>query len=79
MTPRPTPPDPAPRRSSGRTDRRTVLAIGGPILFTPPALALATREVTLWGVPSLVVYVFSAWLLGIVLTALTARPRHGPE
>ncbi len=59
-----------------RTDERTVLAFTGPLLFTPPALALADREVAVFGVPSLVVYVFAAWLVGILLTAVVSRPRR---
>lgn len=75
--PRDPPPDkPSPRRDDERTDERTVLAIAGPLLFTPPALALADRDVTILGVPSLVVYVFAAWLVGILLTAVVSRPRR---
>ncbi|MCF3932839.1 hypothetical protein L1787_05340 [Acuticoccus sp. M5D2P5] len=56
-----------------RTDLRTIVAVGGPLLFTPTALALAQREWTVFGVPSLVIYVFAAWLLGILLTRLLNR------
>jgi len=65
------------RRQAQRSDARAVLALGGPILFTPPALALADREAAILGVPSLALYVFIAWLAGIVLTFLAARLRRG--
>lgn len=77
MTERPTPP-PAPRRPE-RADGRIAVALLGPVLFAPPVLALFAREARLFGVPSLVVYVFAAWLLGILLTALAARRRGGPR
>jgi hypothetical protein len=67
---------PEEHRPAGRNDARAVLALGGPVLFTPPALALADRESTVLGVPSLAVYVFAAWLLGIVLTVLVGRRRR---
>lgn len=67
-------PPPAERE---RRDARTVLAVAGPLLFMPPALTIADRDVTILGVPSLVVYVFAAWFLGIVLTLLVSRPRRG--
>jgi hypothetical protein len=62
-----------PPRPHARRDTRAVLALGGPVLFTPPALALADREATVFGVPALVAYVLGAWLLGILLTFLVAR------
>lgn len=75
-----TPPGPQaadPPRASLRTDARVLLALGGPMLFSAPVMALAERDWTLLGVPALVIYVFLAWLVGIVLTALAARgPRE---
>ena len=65
------PSGPPPARS--RSDARTALALAGPVLFTPAALALATREWTFLGVPSVAAYVFATWLVGIVLTRLLAR------
>lgn len=70
-------PEPRPARAATRRDVRAALALAGPVLFTPPALALADRDATVLGVPSLVVYVLGAWLLGIVLTFLTAREPGG--
>ena len=62
-----------PPRAAGLGDVRGALAIGGAALFTPPVLFLADRESTVLGVPILVVYVFGAWLTGIVFTFLSAR------
>lgn len=67
---------PLARRARGRRDIRTVLSIGGPVFFLPPALALADRDFTVFGVPTLIVYVFTVWLLGIVLIAVSSR--HEP-
>lgn len=71
--PNPDPPEPAPPAGTERTDVRVVVALAGPILFTPPMLALADRDGTVLGIPPLLVYVFTSWLVGIVLTALAAR------
>lgn len=67
--PAPTPP----RRSPVTGDARAILSAAGPIFFLPPILALADRDVTLFGVPLLAAYVFIVWLAGIVLIALSAR------
>ena len=65
-------PPPEPRRTR-RTDARAALSAAGPLFFLPPALALADREWTLFGVPSLVIYIFAVWSVGIVLIAITTR------
>ena len=64
------------RRRGRRRDVRTVLSIAGPLFFLPPALALADRGFTFFGVPSLILYVFAVWLAGIVLIAISAG--HDP-
>lgn len=61
-----------PRRSA-RADFRVAVAVAGPVLFTPPVLALANREGAIFGIPPLLIFVFLAWLAGIVLTAFAAR------
>lgn len=71
-------PVPEPRRTR-RSDARAALSAAAPILFLPPALSLADREWTLFGVPSLVVYIFAVWLCGIVLIARTNRRRREPQ
>ncbi|MEM7694301.1 MAG: hypothetical protein AAF318_07605 [Pseudomonadota bacterium] len=66
-----------PRRApTRRREWRAALTAGAPIVFLPAVLSLADRG-TILGVPSLVVFVFAAWLAGIVLMALVARP--GPD
>ncbi|MEM0906542.1 MAG: hypothetical protein AAGJ94_04205 [Pseudomonadota bacterium] len=52
---------------------RAVLSTAGPIVFLPPTLAVADRDVTLFGIPALAVYIFSAWLIGIILIAFASR------
>lgn len=75
-TPPPAPPaqpaqPPSPRRQA-RAGARAALSAAGPLFFLPPALAVADRDWSLFGVPALVIYVFSVWLVGIILIALTA-------
>lgn len=73
---RPEPTSPAPASApvpARKTASRAALAVAGAILFTPLALTLADRPVAPFGIPSVVLYVFGAWLAGIVLTARVAR------
>ncbi|MBJ3774099.1 hypothetical protein [Acuticoccus mangrovi] len=70
------PGEPTPPASRARSDGRTLLAIAGPVLFTPPAMALADRDFSVSGVPAVVVYVFLAWFVGILLTRWLARSRR---
>ncbi len=58
---------------SRRTDARTIVALAGPILFTPAALFLVDRPADVLGVPFLLVYIFAVWLAGIALTFILAR------
>jgi hypothetical protein len=50
-----------------------ILPLGGTILFMPPYLRILSRHEFLFGVPLMHLYIFGAWLLGILLTALLAR------
>jgi hypothetical protein len=67
-------------------DLAILLPIGAVLLFTPPYVGLMDGAATLFGLPALHLYIFGAWGLGIVLTALVARrlktleddPPHGP-
>ncbi len=70
---RPSDGEAAPDRVRG--DARTVVALGGAVLFTPTALALSDRSFTVLGLPSALVYVLAVWLVGIVLTRSLARRR----
>jgi len=69
------PPPPPPARRAPRRDARAALSAAGPLFFLPTTLAVADRDWSLFGVPALVVYVFSVWLIGIVLIAITAHGR----
>ncbi|GAB5375907.1 MAG: hypothetical protein AcusKO_23690 [Acuticoccus sp.] len=75
MNPPDKPPElpPPARRAAVTGDARAVLSAAGPIFFLPPVLALADRDVTVFGVPLLAAYIFFVWLAGIVLIALSAR------
>lgn len=72
------PPTPSPRRNAATGDARAILSAAGPIFFLPPVLALADRDLTIFGVPLLAAYIFLVWLAGIVLIALAAR-RERPD
>ncbi|MEM8662578.1 MAG: hypothetical protein AAGF49_00475 [Pseudomonadota bacterium] len=52
-----------------------VLSVAGPIFFLPPVLAVADRDWTLFGIPALVAYIFTVWLVGIVLIGALSRVR----
>ncbi|WMS41217.1 hypothetical protein RDV64_14135 [Acuticoccus sp. MNP-M23] len=68
-------PEPPPARRPPRPGARAALSAAGPLFFLPPVLAVADRDWSLFGIPALVIYVFSVWLVGIVLIALTAHGR----
>lgn len=50
-----------------------ILPLGGVILFMPPYLRIFNRADFLFGIPVMHLYIFGAWFLGILLTALLAR------
>ncbi|HEX6959061.1 MAG TPA: hypothetical protein VF194_13835 [Ferrovibrio sp.] len=50
-----------------------VLPLGGTILFIPPYLSIFSRAEFVFGIPVMHLYVFGAWLAGILLTALLSR------
>jgi hypothetical protein len=52
----------------------------GWVLFSNPVLALFNYKILVWGVPLLFLYIFSAWLLLILLVigVTKARPRTTP-
>jgi hypothetical protein len=63
-------------------DAAILLPLGGLLLFLPPYVRLFDQPGDVFGVPLLHVYIFSLWLIGIVLTALLARRlavREGEE
>lgn len=54
-------------------DLAILLPVGAVVLFVPPYVGLLDGAATLFGVPALHLYIFGAWAIGIVLTALVAR------
>ncbi|MEM6848475.1 MAG: hypothetical protein AAF580_10430 [Pseudomonadota bacterium] len=53
-------------------DGRRAIAIGSIILLSPLALSIFDRG-TVLGVPSVVLFVFAVWLVGIAITRLFAK------
>jgi hypothetical protein len=50
-----------------------LLPVAGLILFMPPYLRIPSRAEHLFGMPVLHVYIFSIWLIAVVLTAIVSR------
>lgn len=55
-------------KSSGRTPRLIAILLLGVMLFNFPMLAVFNVKATIWGVPVLYVYLFTAWaaVIGLV-------------
>lgn len=49
------------------------LTVASSALFFPPLVYVFDRPVNRFGVPQIILYLFGAWLLMIVLTALLTR------
>lgn len=66
-------------RPSGRKERLTAAFLLGLLLFMPPFLAVASRDVTVAGIPLLYAWLFGGWLVLIVLLALVVErsSNHG--
>lgn len=54
-------------------DAAVLLPIGALLIFMPPYLRLLDQPGTIFGIPLLYAYLFTLWLVGIVLTGLLAR------
>lgn len=54
-------------------DIALLVPIGGLLLFLPPYVQIFDHPSTLFGIPLLHVYIFSAWAIGIAITAVIAR------
>jgi hypothetical protein len=57
------------------TGRLTAVAMLGFLLFVPPLLALFDRQLWIFGLPALWVYIFVAWAVVIVLAAVVIGRR----
>ena len=57
-----------------------VLAVLGGLLFVPPLVNIFNQDISHFGVPQIVIYLFAVWLALIVGTALLTRhmPRSEP-
>lgn len=60
-------------RSGLMGERLIALFLLGVVLFTPPFLGIFNVASTTAGIPTLYLYLFSAWLALIVLVALAAE------
>lgn len=60
-----------------------VLTLGGLLLLVPPLVHLFNHEISVFGMPQIVFYLFGVWLALITgtawLTRLLARDRVGDE
>jgi len=59
-----------------RTERIVALALLAALLFNYPLLSLFARDGWVFGLPVLYVYLFSCWLLVLLLTGLVLRRRR---
>ncbi|MEE4606678.1 MAG: hypothetical protein V2J65_35725 [Desulfobacteraceae bacterium] len=62
-------------RESKLNKRLVALFLLGCVLFNYPILSLLNFEIPIFGLPLLLVYIFSAWCLLIGLAALATRSR----
>lgn len=60
-------------RPSGRKERLAAAFLLGLLLFMPPFLTVASRAVTVAGIPLLYVWLFGGWLVLVVVLALVVE------
>lgn len=60
-------------RPSGFKERLAAAFLLGLVLFMPPLLAVASRDVLLWGIPLLYLWLFGGWLVLIAVLALVVE------
>jgi hypothetical protein len=63
-------------KSSWRGQRLVALFLLGCLLFNYPVLVLFNSRETVFGIPLLYAYLFSAWILVIVLAAAVMERRE---
>lgn len=62
-----------------RKNKRLVgLFLLGSVVFNYPLLSLFNLKTRILGMPLLIIYIFSAWVLLILLAALTTKTRKEP-
>jgi hypothetical protein len=54
-------------KPSGRTPRLIAIFLLGVVMFNFPLLAVFNVRALVWGIPVLYIYLFSAWLVLILL------------
>jgi hypothetical protein len=64
---------------SGRKERLAAAFLLGLLLFMPPLLAVASRDVLVAGIPLLYLWLFGGWLVLILIMALVVERSHGEE
>jgi hypothetical protein len=66
-----------------KTSERSIsLFLLGLLAFSPPLLVIFGGRATIFGIPSLFAYLFSVWVVLIVLARIVAeraRPNDGPR
>lgn len=61
------------KKDSGKTGKLIALFVLFLVLMNYPVLSLFNRPVLVGGIPLLFIYIFSTWMLLIILIALTIR------
>ena len=62
---------------SGRKERLGAAFLLGLLLFMPPLLAVASKDVMVAGIPLLYLWLFGGWLVLIVVLALVVERSRG--
>lgn len=66
-------------RPSGRRERLAAAFLLGMLLFNPPLLAVASRDVLIAGIPLLYLWLFGGWLVLVVVLALVVERSRDEE
>lgn len=62
-----------------RNERLVAAFLLGLLLFMPPFLVAASRDLAVGGIPLLVLWLFGGWLALIVVLALVVETARGEE
>jgi hypothetical protein len=60
-------------------DRLIALFLLGVLLLTPPTMAIFNVDRLILGIPLLFLYLFGAWILIVLLTAIVLRAARRPD
>lgn len=64
---------------SGRKERLAAAFLLGLVLFMPPLLAVASKDIMVWGIPLLYLWLFGGWLALIGVLALVVERSRTEE